>query len=85
MIGMLSQGLAVIKHEQEYMEVRERIHRMSKQPAAILVLPGDTEPEGLCKYSNSTRVSMSGETWLNPLIRTLIKRTVVAGPNNTGR
>lgn len=30
MMGMLSQGLAVIKHEQEYMEVRERIHRMSK-------------------------------------------------------
>ena len=28
MVGELSQGLAVIKHEQEYMEVRERIHRM---------------------------------------------------------
>lgn len=30
MVGELSQGLAVIKHEQEYMEVRERIHRMSE-------------------------------------------------------
>lgn len=30
MVGELSQGLGVIKHEQEYMEVRERIHRMSK-------------------------------------------------------
>eukprot|EP00731_Ephydatia_muelleri_P023490 Em0015g1073a len=28
MVGELSQGLGVIKHEQEYMEVRERIHRM---------------------------------------------------------
>ncbi len=26
----LSMGLSVIKHEQEYMEVRERLHRMSK-------------------------------------------------------
>ena len=26
----LSQGLQVVKHEQEYMEVRERIHRMSE-------------------------------------------------------
>ena len=31
MVGELSQGLGVIKHEQEYMEVRERIHRMSKR------------------------------------------------------
>ena len=30
MVGELSQGLAVVKHEQEYMEVRERIHRMSE-------------------------------------------------------
>ena len=30
MVNELSMGLAVIKHEQEYMEVRERIHRMSE-------------------------------------------------------
>ena len=27
----LSMGLSVMKHEQEYMEVRERLHRMSKR------------------------------------------------------
>ena len=30
MVAELSTGLTGIKHEQEYMEVRERIHRMSK-------------------------------------------------------
>ena len=30
MVSELSSGLIGIKHEQEYMEVRERIHRMSK-------------------------------------------------------
>ena len=30
MIAELSDGLASIKHEQEYMEVRERVHRMSE-------------------------------------------------------
>ena len=30
MVSDLSMGLSVMKHEQEYMEVRERIHRMSK-------------------------------------------------------
>ena len=30
MISDLSMGLSVMKHEQEYMEVRERLHRMSK-------------------------------------------------------
>ena len=30
MVSELSQGLTVVKHEQEYMEVRERIHRMSE-------------------------------------------------------
>ena len=30
MMAELSQGLQVVKHEQEYMEVRERIHRMSE-------------------------------------------------------
>ena len=30
MISELSTGLAGVKHEQEYMEVRERIHRMSE-------------------------------------------------------
>ena len=31
MVADLSTGLTGIKHEQEYMEVRERIHRMSKE------------------------------------------------------
>lgn len=35
MVGELSQGLGVIKHEQEYMEVRERIHRMSKRQGVM--------------------------------------------------
>lgn len=30
MVNELSSGLIGIKHEQEYMEVRERIHRMSE-------------------------------------------------------
>ena len=30
MIVELFSGLASIKHEQEYMEVRERVHRMSE-------------------------------------------------------
>ena len=30
MVSELSTGLSGVKHEQEYMEVRERIHRMSK-------------------------------------------------------
>ena len=30
MVSELAQGLSVVKHEQEYMEVRERIHRMSE-------------------------------------------------------
>ena len=30
MVSELSMGLSVMKHEQEYMEVRERLHRMSK-------------------------------------------------------
>ena len=32
MTSELGSGLAGIKHEQEYMEVRERIHRMSELP-----------------------------------------------------
>ena len=30
MVEQLSHGLTNVKHEQEYMEVRERIHRQSK-------------------------------------------------------
>lgn len=33
----LSTGLTGIKHEQEYMEVRERIHRMSKNNVILLL------------------------------------------------
>lgn len=36
MVGELAQGLAVVKHEQEYMEVRERIHRMSEATVVML-------------------------------------------------
>lgn len=32
MVSELSQGLTVVKHEQEYMEVREKIHRLSESP-----------------------------------------------------
>jgi hypothetical protein len=30
MVGQLSEAMTGVKHEQEYMEVRERIHRSSK-------------------------------------------------------
>ena len=38
MVGELAQGLAVVKHEQEYMEVRERIHRMSESRLVLGVV-----------------------------------------------
>ena len=37
MVGELAQGLAVVKHEQEYMEVRERIHRMSESVYHVFI------------------------------------------------
>ena len=38
MVAELSQGLQVVKHEQEYMEVRERIHRMSESAWLLAVI-----------------------------------------------
>ena len=40
MVAELATGLTGIKHEQEYMEVRERIHRMSKfsKPLSLCVM-----------------------------------------------
>ena len=35
MVSELSMSLANVKHEQEYMEVRERLHRMSKSSFPI--------------------------------------------------
>ncbi len=56
MVNQLSNALTSVKHEQEYMEVRERIHRASKlylkQPTIIYVwndlnrsVKNDREPE----------------------------------------
>ena len=42
MVGELAQGLAVVKHEQEYMEVRERIHRMSES-CVLNILQGNLQ------------------------------------------
>lgn len=36
MVADLSMGLSVMKHEQEYMEVRERLHRMSKSVLGVV-------------------------------------------------
>ena len=52
MVSMLSQGLAVIKHEQEYMEVRERIHRMSEWKIFRKWFLGDSIEDIL--HTNST-------------------------------
>lgn len=40
MIGQLSEAMTGVKHEQEYMEVRERIHRASKyNNLSLLTVP----------------------------------------------
>ena len=36
MIGQLSEALTGVKHEQEYMEIRERIHRDSEYIKLVL-------------------------------------------------
>ena len=36
MVRELSHGLYGVKHEQEYMEIRERMHRMSKIDTYII-------------------------------------------------
>ena len=38
MVEKLSRGLTNVKHEQEYMEVRERVHRQSKLKFIIKVI-----------------------------------------------
>ena len=39
MVEQLSHGLTSVKHEQEYMEVRERIHRQSESMFQFIELP----------------------------------------------